>query len=299
MGFDRIIGHRQIINSLESSIQENKVGHAYLFLGPEGIGKKTIATTFAASLLCGAHDENCTCEACRAFYNNTHPDFLTVLPQGNSIKIDQLRELQHQILLRPLISNWKVVFFPEAELLTEAASNSFLKVLEEPPRGIVFIFNAVRLENILPTIRSRCQLYKLFSVAATEIAAWLETKGYDSETAVTRALKSQGIPGAALQESLSDSVELSFNELQTLNLLDLLKKANDFEKKERLEVLSILENWRLEAREELLNQTERPNKLKTEQLLNILAELDRIIMMINRNVNHRLAVESFFLSMII
>lgn len=296
MIFDQIVGHRQIINALETSIREEKVGHAYLFVGAPGIGKKTLAQAFAARLLCGEHAEpNCNCDFCRHFYNGTHPDFLTVIPQGNSIKIEQLRELQHQVLLQSLISNWKVVFFPEAELLTEAASNSFLKILEEPPPRVVFLFAAVRLENILATIRSRCQLYKLFPVSTTEIATWLEKKGYDAQEAATRAFSSQGIPGAALEEEPTNSDEPALIELLNWDLLQLLKKANEFEKKERVEVLNILENWRMELRRQLIGWTQlRPEK--SEQLLNILAELDKIIMMINHNVNQRLAMEVFFIS---
>lgn len=263
MAFSDIIGHKEIIKALKASLADAKTGHAYLFLGPAGIGKKTLAMEFAAGLLCPVHlgDYSDDCQSCRQFRRGTHPDFITIVPNGNSIKIEQLRDLQRNVYLRPLLGARKVFFFPEAEQLTEAAANSFLKILEEPPLGVVFLFTAVRADNILPTVQSRCQVYQLFPVLPGEIVTWLRGKGFDENEATQRGLASHGIPGAAL-ESLDTAVEqqrILFADILDQDLLYLFKLANEFEKKERREVLLLLQEWEAELRINIIQVAQSPS----------------------------------------
>jgi DNA polymerase-3 subunit delta' len=233
--FSDIIGHKEIIRALNTAIGESKVGHAYLFTGPAGIGKKTLAKAFAIQLLCQekTKNPNCRCAGCVRTQTDNHPDFITILPVGNSIRIEQLRQLQHNLFYRPLLGERKVCFFPDAELLTEAAANSFLKTLEEPPPGVVFLFTAVRLDLILPTIRSRCQVYQLFPVSGAEITEALVKKGMDHSEASERARLSQGLPGKALSELVpAQPGQLpTLKEILSLGLLEFFKISNELEKK--------------------------------------------------------------------
>lgn len=302
MNFSDIIGHKEIVRALTAAIDEAKVGHAYLFIGPAGIGKKFLAKAFVTRLLCQEKNASpdCQCPGCVRVKTGSHPDLITILPDGNSIKIEQLRHLQHDLFYRPLMGERKVCYFPDAELLTEAAANSFLKTLEEPPPGVVFIFTAVRADLILPTIRSRCQVYQLFPVSYDEITDALVKRGFDHSEALERTRLSQGLPGRALNNLIEAKPEqlLEFKEALSLSLMELFKIANGLEKKERPDILGLFKKWEFQARQELLQIPSSGLSLgKANQLIFILEKLGRVIEMIESNVNLRLVIEDFFLTL--
>lgn len=303
MGFNEIIGHTEIIKALESSLETGKTGHAYLFTGPAGSGKKTLARSFAIRLLCPEMNVTgkCGCNSCERFRDGVHPDFKTITPIGNSIKIEQLRELQHQAYFSPVMGKKKIYFFPDAESLTEVAANSFLKLLEEAPPGIVFMFTAIRPDNILPTIRSRCQVFHLYPVPESELEAGMERLGYSPEEVKHRSALSQGLPGIALRDKEDQPAgDLpSYTEVLEADLLSLFKVAESLEKKDRKTIITVLLGWESELRKSLL-------ELKGESLQNmnhqrvmvqILEKLAQAMMMCEANVNIRMLLEEFFIFM--
>lgn len=300
MVFSAIIGHKEIIKTLEASLNDDRVGHAYLFLGPAGIGKKTLARAFARQLFCEERSkgEACSCQACRKFLSGSHPDFITVEPKGTSIKIEQIRDLKRSAYFRPWMGDSKVFFFPEAEQLTEAAANSFLKLLEEPPFKTFFLFTAERADYILPTIRSRCQIFTLYPVPAVEIVKWLQDQGFTEDEARKRASASQGLPGRALMENTAGPVRINFQEIQAEDLLHLLKIASDLEKKDRREILALLETWGEQIQTALLATCYSPltpdGGNKTSRLVTISEKLTEVYGMVENNVNIRLALDTFF-----
>jgi DNA polymerase-3 subunit delta' len=302
VAFSDIIGHKEVLKALSSALAEGKTGHAYLFLGPMGVGKKTLSRTFAKKLLCLEQEANeCGCRSCKQMDSGLHPDFETIIPSGNSIKIDQLRDMQHNAYLRPVVGTHKIFFFPEAEQLTEAAANSFLKILEEPPSGVVFLFTAVRADNILPTIRSRCQVYQLFPVPTEDIALWLISKGFKEEEARKRAQVSGGIPGTALhgEEDSSGSIQVKLADFWRRDLLELFKIAGDLEKKERRDISALLQEWQAELRINMIEKAKSPgdsSEILADQLF-FLKKLTRAITMVESNVNLRLVLEEFFLAL--
>jgi DNA polymerase-3 subunit delta' len=174
--------------------------------------------------------------------------------------------------------------------------------LEEPPPGIVFLFTAVRLENILPTIRSRCQIFQLFPVEPDLIAEWLVRQGVSQETALKRAAASQGLPGQAVTV---DEVQLPqgiscYSELIGQDLLQLLKTSGELEKKDRQEIIMILRVWESQARDELL-RIGRLNPAEAVKVsgLNLVFGLEKIaqaVRMIESNVNQRLALDQLFIA---
>jgi DNA polymerase-3 subunit delta' len=195
----------------------------------------------------------------------------------------------------------KIFYFPEAEQLTEAAANSFLKILEEPPQGVVFLFTAVRADNILPTIRSRCQVYQLFPVPPGEIVIWLKNKGFTEIEATQRGIECHGIPGAALDWAgePSDQHHMKFSDILSQDLLQLFKVSNELEKKDRREVLVLLQEWEAQLRINMI-QTAQSSGGATEKITELLfcsEKLAQAITMVESNVNLRLVVEEFFLAL--
>ncbi len=303
MPFFEILGHSDVIQGLAAAVAEDRAGHAYLFFGPEGIGKKTVALALAESLLCleKTTGSGCECPSCRRFRSRNHPDLMTVEAAGGSIKIEQLRELQRTAYFKALLSPKKVFFFPEADKLTEAAANSFLKILEEPPAGVVFIFTAVRLDYILPTIRSRCQNYQLFPVPAAQIAQWLEQRGVPAAEAELRSRICEGIPGRALN-SVTERAGAGGTDMMALLNADRLKRliaVNGLEKKERQEILVILRFWQEQLRAELLKRLEEqtPDRARIAGLRTILEKLIGTVRMVESNVNIRLALDDLIMAL--
>lgn len=158
MSFEKIIGNDDNKKLLENTVRSNNVLHSYLFFGTEGIGKKVFAKEFSKMILCNSEDEKpCNkCKSCIEFDSNNNPDFFVIEPDGSSIKIEQIRQMQKSILEKPIESNKKVYIINDAETMTKEAQNCMLKTLEEPQDFIVIILIASNENNILPTVKSRC-----------------------------------------------------------------------------------------------------------------------------------------------
>lgn len=165
--FDDLIAQRRVARFLEQATASGNVAHAYLFVGPVGAGKKTAARALACALLCG--DGGCgRCGVCRRVRNATHPDVRVLRPAGAaSYMVDQVREVVHDVALRPVEGARKVYLIEEADRFNAESANAFLKTLEEPPDGVVFVLMAARLDAVLPTIVSRCQVVRFRPVPAS------------------------------------------------------------------------------------------------------------------------------------
>lgn len=164
--WDNVLGHTQEKSFLISYLSKEERPHALLFSGAEGLGKKKLALEFAKSLLCFNHTAGDNCEACRLMNlqdgNLSHPDFLWVKREEDpkthrlkDISIDQIRELVGKSAFAPVMSTTKVCIIEDIDRMGEAAANSFLKLLEEPPSGWVFILVATSPDRLLTTILSR------------------------------------------------------------------------------------------------------------------------------------------------
>ncbi len=126
--FKNIIGNNEVKANLINSVQNNKVSHSYLFIGIEGIGKKLIATEFAKMILCLDENKYCNnCKSCIEFDTSNNPDFMIIEPDGNSIKIEQIRNLQKKIQEKPIISNSKVYIINDADKMTRRSTKLFIK----------------------------------------------------------------------------------------------------------------------------------------------------------------------------
>lgn len=197
--FSDIIGHYQIRKALQRAFANGRVAHAYLFSGAEAIGKYKTALAFARMLQCTCGAESgARCLACDLTEGQVHPDITTVIPQGATIRLEQIREIQKDLPYQPRVGKHKIYIFDGVERLTEQAANSLLKMLEEPPAYVVFILLTVNTYSVLPTILSRCQHLSFQAVPADDIAVYLREHGCQKEQAAIVAAVSGGIPGRAL-----------------------------------------------------------------------------------------------------
>ncbi len=178
-GFASIVGHTTIIDHLQQAIRLKKVSHAYIFSGESGMGKRTLADAFAASLQCEKEgiDACGHCKSCLQAASKNHPDIHFITHEKASLGVDDIRlQLNNDIYIKPYSSKYKVYIIPDAEKMTEAAQNALLKTLEEPPAYAVILLLTTNIEAFLSTILSRCIALKLKPLEKTEIKQYLMEK---------------------------------------------------------------------------------------------------------------------------
>jgi len=208
MDFSGIVGQKEIVDSLRNSIASGRVGHAYIFSGPKGIGKKTMARIFTGLLLCEKSDgaERCgECPPCLLFDSGSNPDFKEINPADSSIGVDDIRDMQSDIIIRPLYSNRKVYLITDADRMTVQAQNCLLKTLEEPPSYAVIILTSSNYDVLLETIRSRAVNYNFKKNSFEEVKEFLKTNiKLEDKPIDFIASYADGIIGTALKLAASD-----------------------------------------------------------------------------------------------
>ncbi len=203
--FEDIIGHEDVIAHMKRAIELDRVSHAYILSGPEGCGKKTLASVFAMSLLCenrrGGGPVPCgTCTSCRKAMSGNHPDIIYVRHAKDTVlSVDEVREqIGATAQIRPYESERKIYIIDDADLMNPQAQNALLKTIEEPPEYAIFLLLTVGTEPLLPTIRSRCVLLSLHPVSPDRIADYLShTYALSDEDAAVIAAFAQGSVGMA------------------------------------------------------------------------------------------------------
>ena len=227
MDFSGIIGQKEVVGSLERALSENRVGHAYIFTGPDGMGKKTIAHLFAGLLLCDDPKDGKTCGKCipcRLFANGSNPDFHRINTDENSIGVDMIRDVQGDVAIKPMYSKRKVYIVEDAAKMTEQAQNCLLKTFEEPPEYVVIILLTANYEALLETVRSRAQHLHFRKYTHDQVRQALTSiVGRDDEAAGLAIDYADGNIGLALE--LADSGDFSRLRDQTLSLLPGVEKG--------------------------------------------------------------------------
>jgi DNA polymerase-3 subunit delta' len=189
--FNDIVGQDKALSFLKNNLEHGTTGHAYLFTGPDGVGKRATAVRLAAALNCP--DGGCgACASCAKVAAGSHPDVQTVSPTGNTLKIDQVRELARAIGLKPFEGEFKVYVVEDAHLMTTEAANALLKNLEEPPGYVVFVLTAPGADGLLPTIVSRCQEVAFTALRPTTLMALLTSEGASADRAEIAAALAGG-----------------------------------------------------------------------------------------------------------
>ena len=219
MTFSTIEGHAQPIRILQRAIANNALAHAYLFSGQAGIGKKKTAFALAAAVNClnAKPEGGCgTCPSCRKVETLGHPDVHVLVPDGDEIKIDQIRQVQADFALKPFEGMKKVLIVDNAETMNPASSNAFLKTLEEPPGEALIILITAMPQSLLPTIRSRCQEITFHPLPRNTLArALAQRRGFSEEDAWFIAALAQGSMGRGLEMDVEQE-KTAREELATL-----------------------------------------------------------------------------------
>ena len=173
--FETVVGQRHIIQTLQNAIKQKKMSHAYLFCGPRGTGKTTVAKLLAKSVNCiNVEQAPCNqCEHCLTIQNGTHPDVIEIDAASNN-GVDEIRDLIEKVKYAPLQGKYKVYIVDEVHMLSQGAFNALLKTLEEPPAHVIFILATTEPHKVLPTIISRCQRYDFVRVNRFDIQMRIE-----------------------------------------------------------------------------------------------------------------------------
>lgn len=200
MAFVDVVGHQRPLQILRRVIEKGRVHHAYLFTGMEGIGKRLVALNMAKALNCADQaGEACDhCRSCQLIDKGIHPDLNIINPTGESIKIEQIRELERSIAFKPYEARWRVILIDGAERMTREAANALLKTLEEPPPWTTVILVATAIEGLPPTVPSRCQRIRFSPLSPEEVKKVLRERLSAEEINMFAPLAG-GSPGRALQ----------------------------------------------------------------------------------------------------
>lgn len=253
MPFAGIAGHANAILSIGRILNSGRVAHAYLFSGPEGVGKKKVATAFIEALFCASGEGCGACISCRKIASGNHPDIHTLEPDGQFIKVDQVRALQKDLAFRPYEAPRKACIIDGADRFNQSSGNSLLKTLEEPPGNALIILLASTLDAVLPTIRSRCQQISFSGVPVDEISGYLESTGIDQDSARVAASLADGSIAKAIslcsEELMAERADVIARacSISVKNMNDLFSFGELFDKdrEKTLKSLEILTSfWR-------------------------------------------------------
>lgn len=209
--FTQLLGQEKAKRFLLRSFAADRIPHAYIFKGPDGVGKKLFARGVAMAVNCrdNASVGACGhCVSCRKYHSMNHPDFLVIQPEKGVIKIDQIRRMSLELSYPPYESEMRVVVLEDVHTMRREAANSLLKTLEEPPQGNLLILTAESSQEVLATLSSRCQVVPFFHLSQNETVALLVQQGVDPEAAPLLARLSEGSPGVALRFEKTEMVTL-------------------------------------------------------------------------------------------
>jgi DNA polymerase-3 subunit delta' len=231
--FSEIYAQDKAIRYIKKAMERDKLPHAYLFTGIPGVGKTSTALAFTRALNCliPAEGDGCgKCKPCRQIMSGNFPDINILKPDGQNVKIEQIRELNRELSFKPISGKYRVSIIHEAEKMTEEASNSFLKTLEEPPSGNIIILMVAEPLDLLPTIVSRCQKVRFRPLPEPIVEKFLKDEmGLNKEDSMLLAKISGGSLGRAIDVHESNLLKVRQDLLSRIMKLPALSSFHILE----------------------------------------------------------------------
>lgn len=322
MGFSEIVGHEKQLETLRTALLNGRLHHAYLFIGPEGIGKRTLALGLAQAIHCTEQESDfCgACGACRAVQTGNHADIRILDPLANKkdISIQQVRELEKALSLRSFSGRQKVAIIDPANLMNWPAQNALLKTLEEPPQGCVLILIASSAGGLLPTVRSRAFALSFAPLPKELMVSFLVSrKRKTKEQAEFLAALTMGSLGAVSKIDKEKLIEKRIGWMKTLVSLtvgDYRAALNAAEalagtREEALKFLEWAGLWYRDlltfrvahAQDKIVNldmlpQIEKQSAaIEEDDLFSLLSKTSEASRLIQRNINSRMVIEDLLL----
>ncbi|MGI6095260.1 MAG: DNA polymerase III subunit delta' [Lachnospiraceae bacterium] len=323
-GFDKVLGHEEIIKHLQNAVFMDKVSHAYIFDGEEKSGKKLLANLFAMTLQCEAgRTEPCfQCSSCKKVQSRNHPDIIFLdHEKANLISIDEIRtQVVNDVAIKPYTGPYKIYIIDEAEKMNLQAQNAILKTIEEPPAYVVIMLLTSNISALLPTILSRCVTLHLKPVKDSLIRNYLmeemQIPDYQADMSVAFA---QGNVGKAkeiaashqFREMTDHALYLLRNtpKMELYELVEAIKQLTQ-EKDSIYDYLDLFLLWfrdvlmfkatkevdTLVFKKEINSIEERAKKSSYEGLEIIIEAIERAKVRLHANVNFELVMELLFLT---
>jgi DNA polymerase III delta' subunit len=321
MAFKDVLGHERVKKILRKALQKRKMPNSILFCGPKGVGKQEMALVVARAINCERKkDDACEkCASCKGINAGNFPDVMVIQPDGNVIKIEQMRALRKIAYLKPMVGKKRVFIVTEAEKMNEEAANSLLKVLEEPPLFSYILLVTHNPFLILSTIKSRCQILNFPPLSKEDIERELMEKGFTEEKA--------RVISRLVRGNLKQALSLDWEDVQATRkqawilFLSLAKKENfalflrdyafsfkSLVKQEWEQILEMLSSFcrdlvLLKEKSDsnlLMNPDYEDEIRKMEELVSLdwlmkcLEKIDYAIYGLDKNLNVNLLVSSFF-----
>lgn len=320
MAFKDIVGNNGVKKILHRALKQKKLVNSLLFAGYEGIGKRETALVVAKALNClkKSADACEECTHCRAINKGNFPDVMVILPAKEVLKIDQMRLLKETAYLKPMAGRKRIFIILEAEKMNDEASNSLLKILEEPPPFSHIILVTPNPYRIIPTIKSRCQVFQFSPIPKEEILKALVAKGFPPERAKILSLQVDG--------NLKLALSLEWDEVQSQRkkawhlflalhkkekAADLLKQFSASRAVIKEELEKTLETLASFCRDVILIQekaeagfllnpdfeqdlTEVAQSITSVQAMDFLSKIDFAIAALQKNLNVNILVSSIF-----
>ncbi len=317
MSFAKVFGHQKQIAILKSSLERDRVPHAYLFFGMPGIGKRTTAEIFARALNCekGIADACDECPSCRKMEHGNHPDVFFVRADGQFIRIKDIRNMQEQTRFRPFAGGRRIFILVDADKMNAEAANALLKTLEEPSQATTLILLSARHHSLPLTILSRCQHLRFNPLPPETVASFLRSRlSISEEDAMLLAASSGGSIRKALDmnqdgflkprnEIVDQVVKSHTNDpLKMLSFLGSMGKDKQ-DVLSRLEILKICYRDAMVFKETgeiglLLNQDRLESikdiagRLSSHKMLDNIKNIDATYRAIEQNANRSLVLEA-------
>jgi DNA polymerase-3 subunit delta' len=320
-----LVGHEWAVDMLKKHVIHGTMRHAYLFAGPPGLGRRTLALRFAQALNCQTPTEPGVpcgeCRDCKQIASMQHAD-LTIIQadaEGGTMKVEQIRDVRKTLTYKPYQSKYRVAIFLRFHEANDSAANALLKTLEEAPSYVVLILTADNPEQLLPTIVSRCEVLRLRALNVNEVQSALEDKGYEARQSKLIAHISGGRFGYARhlleRESMLDERDARLNDLQTLISASRVEKfayADKLAKDKdsmRQAILIWLSYWRdvmlrtAQAETPLVNVDRNmeiedvASRMDLSSARRVVSGLENTLEKMERNVNPRLLAEVLLLDL--